>query len=75
MVADVQIQIDPAAFCGIASAATETNAAGGASGEGAELDSAIEVTTPKTTKESFDEHFICGICQMVVLDAEECGKC
>ena len=23
----------------------------------------------------FDEHFVCGICQNVVIDAEECAKC
>jgi len=27
------------------------------------------------TSEQFDPHFICRICQMVVLDAEECAKC
>ena len=35
---------------------------------------------PKATNltskaEEFDHHFICRICQMVVIDAEECSKC
>ena len=29
----------------------------------------------KKEEEKFDDHFSCKICQMVVIEAEECGKC
>ena len=52
---DLQIQIDPACFCGTSG----------------------EESDGKETNEDkkFDEHFICGICQNVIIDAEECSKC
>lgn len=60
---DVSVQIDPASFCGI-QASDNGNAEDAAASE-----------ESKNGSIKFDQHFVCGICQMVVIDAEECGKC
>ena len=59
------VQLDPQTFCGVMDQ----------DGAGNQAAQTSFKSQGSMGAEQFDSHFICRICQMVVLDAEECAKC
>ena len=69
---DITVQIDPASYCGTTDEAQGANQQPGSNPASEESKNA---SMNSASSAAFDQHFVCGICQMVVLEAEECGKC
>jgi len=63
---EITVQLDPQSFCGIAITSSD--------GSKPLAEQSMKSQTSMGGEE-FDSHFICRICQMVVLEAEECAKC